>query len=74
MSDVYDVALSFAGEQRDYVRVLAKALVAAHSMTVFFDTIVSGDARKITSSDRIWLATIATWSNPFLVGTTKASP
>ena len=36
MSEIYDVALSFAGEQRPYVRQLATAL-SMHGLSVFFD-------------------------------------
>jgi hypothetical protein len=33
----YDVALSFAGEQRDYVREVAKVLAEEYGLKVFFD-------------------------------------
>jgi hypothetical protein len=33
----YDVALSFAGEQRDYVREVAKVLAEEYELKVFFD-------------------------------------
>ena len=33
----YNVALSFAGEQRDYVREVAKVLVEEYNLRVFFD-------------------------------------
>lgn len=37
MSYEYDVALSFAGEQRDYVREVAKVLAEEYDLRVFFD-------------------------------------
>jgi len=41
----YDVALSFAGEQRDYVREVAKVLAEEYGLKVFFDEF---------EEDKIW--------------------
>jgi RES domain-containing protein len=43
MSSFYDVALSFAGEQRTYVRAVAEALVATHNLSVFFDEFLESE-------------------------------
>jgi hypothetical protein len=37
MFALFDVSLSFAGDQRSYVRRVSKALQQVHKMRVFFD-------------------------------------